>query len=472
MSWFFGADSRVLAGAFLLTCLASCASYQAKPLVPADTAIAFDSRTLRDAGLEQLVSAALPATTAQSPRYDLRKLTAVAYYYHPDLDLARARWQVAQAAAITAGARPNPGLNLSAEFNADAPDDTSRWARGVSLSIPIETAGKRGHRIEQARHQAEVARLNLLDTAWLVRSRVRQGLLNTYPSAQLVAAQQSLEAERVRLMERRLQLGFAAAPDLTEARIALQQATLARQEVHRRLAENRVRLASALGLPIGALEGVALSFDGFEHLPDLSALPARDVQRQALLRRPDVRAALADYQASQSALQIEVAKQYPDITLGPGFLMDAGQAKWSFGLSLVLPLLNRNQSPIAEAEARRQLAAANFLTVQTRAIGEVEQALAGYRAVLDKLRTADTLLATQRRKEQSAARLQRAGETDRSTLLGAQVELAVAELARVETLLQAQQALGALEDAVRRPLDGQALPAITVEHNPRDQDMK
>lgn len=472
MSCLFGAASRVLAGAFLLTCLAGCASYQAKPLVPADTATVFDSRTLRDAGLEQLLSAALPATSDPSPRYDLRRLTAMAYYYHPDLDLARARWQLAQAAAITAGARPNPGLNLSAEFNADAPDDTSRWARGVSLSIPIETAGKRGYRIEQARHQVEVARLNLLDTAWQVRSRVRESLLNTYPSEQLVAAQQSLESERVRLMERRLQLGFAAAPDLTEARIALQRATLARQDVHKRLVENRVRLASALGLPISALDGVALSFDSFEHLPDVSALPARDVQRQALLRRPDVRAALADYQASQSALQIEVAKQYPDITLGPGFLMDAGKAKWSLGLSLLLPLLNRNQGPIAEAEARRQLAAANFLTVQTRAIGEVEQALAGYRAVLDKLRTADTLLATQRRKEQSAARLQRAGETDRSTLLGAQVELAVAELARVETLLQAQQALGALEDAVRRPLDGELVPAITIEHNPRDQDMK
>ena len=472
MSCLFGAASRVLAGAFLLTCLAGCASYQAKPLVPADTATVFDSRTLRDAGLEQLLSAALPATSDPSPRYDLRRLTAMAYYYHPDLDLARARWQLAQAAAITAGARPNPGLNLSAEFNADAPDDTSRWARGVSLSIPIETAGKRGYRIEQARHQVEVARLNLLDTAWQVRSRVRESLLNTYPSEQLVAAQQSLESERVRLMERRLQLGFAAAPDLTEARIALQRATLARQDVHKRLVENRVRLASALGLPISALDGVALSFDSFEHLPDVSALPARDVQRQALLRRPDVRAALADYQASQSALQIEVAKQYPDITLGPGFLMDAGKAKWSLGLSLLLPLLYRNQGPIAEAEARRQLAAANFLTVQTRAIGEVEQALAGYRAVLDKLRTADTLLATQRRKEQSAARLQRAGETDRSTLLGAQVELAVAELARVETLLQAQQALGALEDAVRRPLDGELVPAITIEHNPRDQDMK
>ena len=472
MSCLFGAASRVLAGAFLLTCLAGCASYQAKPLVPADTATVFDSRTLRDAGLEQLLSAALPATSDPSPRYDLRRLTAMAYYYHPDLDLARARWQLAQAAAITAGARPNPGLNLSAEFNADAPDDTSRWARGVSLSIPIETAGKRGYRIEQARHQVEVARLNLLDTAWQVRSRVRESLLNTYPSEQLVAAQQSLESERVRLMERRLQLGFAAAPDLTEARIALQRATLARQDVHKRLVENRVRLASALGLPISALDGVALSFDSFEHLPDVSALPARDVQRQALLRRPDVRAALADYEASQSALQIEVAKQYPDITLGPGFIMDAGQAKWSLGLSLVLPLLNRNQGPIAEAEARRQLAAANFLAVQTRAIGEVEQALAGYGAMLDKLRTADTLLSNQRRKEQSAARLQRAGETDRSTLLGAQVELAVAELARVETLLQTQQALGALEDAVRRPLDGELLPTITIEHNPRDQDMK
>ena len=50
--------------------------------------------------------------------------------------------------------------------------------------------------------------------------------------------------------------------------------------------------------------------------------------------------------------------------------------------------------------------------------------------------------------------MQRAGETERSTLLGTQVELVAAEQARVEALVEAQQALGALEDAIRRPIAG------------------
>jgi cobalt-zinc-cadmium efflux system outer membrane protein len=450
------------------TMLSGCATYQARPIAPESVFQSFEARTLDNPRLRASLQ---PAATAP-PSWDLSSLTGVAFYFHPDLDVARAKWRVAESAIITAGARPNPSLGLSEEFNADAPKGTPAWSPATNLRIPIETAGKRGHRIAQARHMAEAAQLNLIDVAWQVRSRVRSSLLNLYPTEPLLAQQQVLEAERVRMMERRVQVGFAATPDLTQARIAMQQAALARDEARKRLAENRVQLANALGLPVQALDGVALSFDAFESVPQISALPLREVRREALLHRPDVRAALAEYSASQSALQLEVARQYPDFTLDPGLFWDAGQAKWSLGLSLILPLLNHNQGPIAEAEGKRQLAASHFLAVQTRAIGEVDKALAGYAAVLEELRGADAMLVAQRHQEQSAAHLQRAGETDRLGLLGAQVELAAAELAHIETLLQAQQALGLLEDAVRHPLNNDAPPSIAIEHNPRDKDIQ
>lgn len=449
-----------------------CARFQPRPLEPTQTAQAYTARSLDDSNLRRLLQDSLAgeATRSQHTPWDLFALTAAAFYYHPDMDVARAKWRVAEAAVVTAGARPNPGLNLSEEFNADVSRGKRAWSPGINFSIPIETGGKRGHRIAQTQQLVEAARLHLIDVAWQVRSRVRSSLLNIYPTEPLLARQQALEAERVGLMERRVQVGFSATADLTQARIALQQTTLANDEAYKRLAENRVQLATAVGVPVQALDGVALSFDVFERLPQISELPSRDVQRDALLHRPDVRAALAEYAASQSALQIEVSKQYPDITLGPGFFLDAGQAKWSLAVSLILPMLNHNQGPIAEAEARRRLSASNFLIIQTRAIAEVDQALAGYTSVLEKLRTADALVAAQRHQEQSAAHTLRAGETDRLALLGTQVELATAELARVETLLQAQQALGTLEDAVRRPLNNDAPPVIAIEHNPRDKD--
>mgnify|MGYP001025533647 CR=1 FL=1 len=452
--------------------LTACASYRPRPLEPATTVAAFEQRSLRDPGLQVFLQRhdATPTTTTTPSSWDLRSLTWVALYYQPDLDVARAKWRVAEAAVITAGARPNPTLDFTNQYNVDAPAGVGPWTVGPTLNVPIETAGKRGDRIRQAQQLAEAARLNIAETAWQVRRRVRSSLLGVYPTVPLLRRQQERQAELVRLIERRTATGEASQPELTQARITLNQLSLNLQEAQKRLAENRVQLASALGLPVSALDGITLSLTAFEQVPPLSALPSHDVRRQALRDRPDVRAALADYEASQAALQGEVAKQYPDITLGPGFLWDAAQAKWSLGLSLVLPLLNHNQGPIAEARARRQQAAANFLAVQAQAIGEVDQALAGYRQVVRKLATADALLAAQRKASLSAEALYRAGETDRLSLIGAQVELAAAELARLDTLLQAQQSLGALEDAMRHPLGALATDIHTLENAPRMQD--
>ena len=50
--------------------------------------------------------------------------------------------------------------------------------------------------------------------------------------------------------------------------------------------------------------------------------------------RADIRAAIADYEASQSALQLELAKQYPDVHLNPGFQWDQGESKWQLGLTV------------------------------------------------------------------------------------------------------------------------------------------
>jgi multidrug efflux pump subunit AcrB len=93
---------------------------------------------------------------------------------------------------------------------------------------------------------------------------------------------------------------------------------------------------------------------------------------------------LAEYSASQADLQIEIANQYPDIHLGPGYAYNAGSAgdnQWDLGLTVTLPVLNQNQGPIAEAQAKRAQAAAHFLSIQAAAVSEIDSALAGYDTV-------------------------------------------------------------------------------------------
>src|SRR5439155_18752216 len=109
------------------------------------------------------------------------------------------------------------------------------------------------------------------------------------------------------------------------------------------------------------------------------------IQDDAVLNRLDIRRALADYSAAEAALQIEIAKQYPDFDLGPDYAFEEGAHLFSVALGLTLPVFNRSQGPIAEAEARRDQMAAQFIGVQSRGNADIKQALAKYSAAMNQL---------------------------------------------------------------------------------------
>src|SRR3569832_1094962 len=450
--------SNILTYALLL--LAGCASYTAKPIDPGAQQTALESRRLGAPAVRQFVERASgQAPPVWPPKvWDLDMLTLAAFNFHPDLDRAQAQRLAAEAATITAGARPNPTGGISFQRNMDAPAGQSPWTNGLTLDLPFEPAGKRDIRIEQARYLAQAARLREAEAGWQVRSRVRASLLAAYPTEALVRSQRDLQEQIERMIERRFAAGFASQPELTQARLTLNRAALALRENQKQQAEIRARLAAAVGVPDAALERVEISYDAIDRLPSLSALPSATLRRQALLTRPDVLAALADYEAAQSALQLEGAGRGPGSARGPGYTWDAGQVKWSLGLSLVLPLLNRNRGSIAEAKARREEAAADFLAVQAKAIDEVDEALASYDHADQMLETANALLRDQQKTERAVVVVFLFGVAVRLSWFSARYETAAAELARVSALTQAQQSLGRLEDALRRPIGAGEAP--------------
>lgn len=443
---------------------AGCATYTAKPIDPGAQQAALESRRLDAPELAGFIERATGRQPdAWPPRaWGLDPLTMAAFHFQPDLDRAQAQRRAAEAAAITAGKWPNPTAGLSFERNMDAPTGQSAWTRGFALGVPLETAGRRDIRIEQARQSAQAAHWREAEAVWQVRSRVRAALLAAYPIDEPLRLQRDLQQDIARIVERRFAAGLASQPDLTQARLTLDRAALALSENAQHAAESRARLAAVVGVPATALQGVKLDFDAFDRLPPVADLPSVELRRAALLSRADVLAALADYEVAQAALQREVARQYPDISLGPGYTWDAGQVKWSLGLSLVLPLFDRNEGPIAEAKARREAAAASFRAVQARAIAELDEALAGYGHALATVETADALLRGQRRTERAAAAAFRAGEADRLAWMSARYETAVGELAAIQARMRAQQSLGRVEDALHRPLAG-GVPAFETE---------
>jgi cobalt-zinc-cadmium efflux system outer membrane protein len=440
-----------------LVLVAGCARFQPQPLSPAETAAGLESRSLDNPGLKAFLEKNLHRELRLWPaaKWDFEMLTLAAFYYQPSLDVARAVWAEAQAGVVTAGARPNPTVGFTPQYVFNSAGEPP-WVATLNLDWPIETAGKRGARVAQARHLSESARLNILATAWQMRGQLRGSVLDFASATRrdaLLRRQLAVQEQVVASLEQRRDAGALASSEITPARLLLQKARLDLNDAQRQQAEARTRVAEGIGVPVSALTGIELVYDLTAPNADLDRLTSSEVRRQALRGRADVLAALSDYAASESALQIEIAKQYPDIHLNTGYEYDQGLQKWGLlGFGMELPLLNRNEGPIAQAEARRKQTAARFEALQAKVIADIDRALAVYQIAAKSRAGAEAMLATQRKLQESVEQQLKAGAADRLDVLTAQLELATSELAVEDGQVKLQQAFGALEDAVQRPL--------------------
>jgi cobalt-zinc-cadmium efflux system outer membrane protein len=451
---------RLLWLCFLASLLlqAACVHYQAHPIDPVEAQKEYRDRTLNTPALSQFVRQENREENLSWPpkTLDLTTLTLVAYFFHPDLEIARTRVEAADAAVVTARQRINPSVSGNGGYSHN-PESAATYAG--SPTFTIETAGKRGYRVLQAERLADSARLDFMQTAWSVRSRVRAALVSLIFArcrVDLLNTELQSRSEAVEILSKRLAVGDSSKPELDVV-----QAERAVTEVSLRAAEGEAAsilavLASAVGVPASALENIPIKDSSFEHPPTEHDLPLLTVQRAGLLNRADVRSTLSEYAAADASLRLAIAKQYPDIQLSPAYAFQEGFADYTLGIGLsMLPILQQNQGPIAEAEAQRKQVEAQFRSIQAQTIGQMEQALRSYRGALNEWNTANEQFLRVQVARESAARAQMtAGEGDRLNLNAAHLLTLAAQQTSMDALQRAETVLGSLEDAVQHPLDG------------------
>ncbi|MFO1207466.1 MAG: TolC family protein [Burkholderiales bacterium] len=455
-----------LPACLLLGCLfavAGCGfrTYEPKPLDPARTAAELNARSLESPALRDYLQQRGVAVDPW-PRTDwtLTELTWVALYHAPELDIARSQVAVARAAEVTAAQRPNPAVQFGGQHHSQTTGEkTSPWTVSLVLDLPIVTGGKREARLAQAQALSDGALLDLAAAAWFTRTRVQARYIDAHAAAEevrLAHGEVALRREELAMLERRLERGFASAAEVAGARTRLAESQLVAARIAARDLETRAALAQALGVPTQSVSRLTLTFADFTAAPALES--GVDLRSAALQNRLDIRRGLADYAVAEAALRLEVARQYPDVILRPGYLWDQGDRIWALGSILFLPLANRNEGPILEAEARRDLEADRFLALQARTIATVEARQVGYTAALAE---ADAAAAVQRDALDRAARTKRrfdAGDADRLEWTRVRLESIAVERAALASRVRGLQARAALEDAVQAPLDGTPAP--------------
>ncbi len=336
---------RVVPSMVPLLLAAGCQHYVADPPDPSRHLAEFLTRTPGTPTVRTAAGAFDP-----TDGLDAREAEAVALVFNRELRLARAAAGVTQATAATAGTWSDPELGVDlARILQSAPEP---WKLFGSIGLTLPLSGRLELERAQAgrSHAATLARV--AEQEWQLRPVVRRAF------AEWEAAQ--ARAESVREFAARLdslaalveQLERAGALRRAEARlIRIRQAEIAADVVteEAEVARFAFRIRQELGLPPAS----ELRFVPGARL----ALPDAEIDvAAALLRHPGQITALAEHQAAEAALELEIRRQYPDLGLAPGLGREDGDDQLTLGLRLPLPLWSMNRRAIAEATAQRDLA--------------------------------------------------------------------------------------------------------------------
>lgn len=247
----------------------------------------------------------------------------------------------------------------------------------ATLKWPVEVLWERPKRVATARLATEAAAERLVQAGLDLAAAVK----TAYADLALTHDRERLAEETAALLQRidGLTQSRLAAGDISglEARAARVDAARARQDAARTRHDveiARERLRALLGF---AVDGPA--FDLVARLPDAADCgPIPALLRDALVSRPDVRAAEIGVQAAAARLGWERSR-----ILSLTAVLDAnGAGREGFemgpGIDIVPPLFDRNQAGRARADAELQRASGAYAAAQQRVASELREASAQY----------------------------------------------------------------------------------------------
>lgn len=438
--------------------LPGCAAYQAAPLDLVRGTQAFDARRLDDPQLGAAVARMIePPPQPWPPQgWNRAELLAVAMIQNPQLALARAEVRAAEAHEISAGESINPDLTLQSEY---ARHDARPWLYGVNLSWLLRSPQRRRLNREIARLETNAAGFELMERSWSLRRDLAAALSDWESARRRIVLLDSLAQAQNRLLAiatQRVDAGEDAPDELLFARQACLEIEQRRGETRAERAAAQAAAAQLLGLLPQALDGMRIDWVDWGDPPAAEPDRQRQMREQALLSRADIEFAIRAYSVAESKLKQAIMRQYPEITLGPGYYWDHGIAKFPFDVGFTLPL-NRNRGEIGEALAARDIAAQRLLTRQAEIDGAIAAAERAESLTRTRAESAQQQYVSARKLADLAQLSTRLGASASQDSISSEIIATRAQLDLIQTRAQLQAARNALEDVLHMPISGPEL---------------
>lgn len=424
--------------------------------------------TMRIRVLAFIFIGAIPAALCSEPNAVLTLPEALALAVMHNPELAAYSWEIraADARALQAGLRPNPELGVEVE---EAGGTGSR--RGldsaettIQLSQLIERGGKRAKRKQAAELEKKLAhwdyqskRLDVLARTTKAFNSVLAAQENLDLTAKLLALSQQ-QADAVR---QRVEAGKDMPLERNKAEVVYSQVRIQHRQAQSLLQDARRQLASAWNQKEPVFEKVRGELD------EIGQLPAFNELAQQVGQNPDLERWQAEIELAkaQEALERALGKQDFTVSAGMQRFNETDDNAVVFGISIPLPVFDRNQGNIAAARFQTRKLQEQQKAAQARVHAELSEAyaaLAGAHAEASE--TKECILQNAKQAFENAQEAWRQGKIDTLNVLDAQRTF-------FETQTQYIESLAAFHEAhadVRRLIGSMPTTEITDYANVAD----
>ncbi|HEY1435592.1 MAG TPA: TolC family protein, partial [Thermoanaerobaculia bacterium] len=337
-------------------------------------------------------SIAFAAAASDEAGRRLNLASAIALAESRGFDALIADAAVAGAAGDAEAARrgPNPAFSGAFLRSTSVPvPGGETTATGYALSTSDQGAleglasGKHALRVHAAASALEAARSNRDEALRILRQETAQAFFDALLAEASEGVRRDVAqsyAQTLELADMRLRYGAASRAD----RARIETAKLEADQGATAAAGEVARARAALGFWLGGenLDGVELEGGLEPGVPGWLAAADLAVLRPEIAGRPDVRAARADLERAEAALDLARRQRLPDVSLVAGFGREGPDVApvtpptLSLGASFELPVFSQRQGEIARAESERTAARFALARAEARAEADLRAAWA------------------------------------------------------------------------------------------------
>ncbi len=308
------------------------------------------------------------AAAAAAEPLSLAKAIELALEGNPEVAAAKRQWEATEGQVLQGRSRPNPELAYSLE-DTRSKTRTQSW----QLNLPVELGGKRAARTKAAEKTREQAQAQLAELQATVRANVAAAYFDVLTAQErLVLARDSaaLAKSSTDTVSKRVAAGKVSPVEESKARVAEAgvRVELAQAASEQRNALSRLfALLGRIDTPFTVLEGKAENLPSVPSLADLQPL---------ISSAPGVVLARIEVDRRKALTDLEQSKRVPDVTVSVGMQRsnETQRNVLLFGVSVPLPVFDRNQGNLLEALKLEDKARDELQAATVRLHSEVAQA--------------------------------------------------------------------------------------------------